>query len=76
MLEKEILNGLKTKMPKQHNKSIMEKYKELFNEDTNRQAIWRFFNGDGYTEKLHKAVLGVAEMKQSLVKKTEDLINA
>ncbi len=76
MLDKTTLDGLKSKMPKQHNTPIRSEYFRLFNEETNRQSIWRFFNGDGYTEKLHKAVLSVAEMQQSLIKQTEDLINA
>jgi len=76
MLEKDILIELREKLPKHHNKAIKAKYLELFEEEVSRQSIWRFFNGDGYTEKLHKAILTVLEIQQSLIHQTKEAINA
>jgi hypothetical protein len=76
MLDQTTLKSLKAKLPKQYNIPIRSEYFKLYKEQISRQSIWRFFNGVGYTEKIHKAVLSVAEMQHSLQKKTEDIINA
>lgn len=75
MLDQKTLDELKSSLPHRHANLIITKYKELYNEDTSRWTINRFFNRKTYSEKLHNAILSVAKAQQLLTLQTKEVIS-
>lgn len=75
MLEKTTLSELKSKMPRGFLLKTINKYQEVYGESVSRKTIYRFFNGESYSNELHNVILMVADEKNILLARTQQVIN-